>query len=226
MRQARIPRLNIVFEDADIIVVDKPAGLLTSTVPGEKRPTLLAAVREYVARREPRARVGLIHRLDRDASGLLVFSKNHESYRSLKQQFFEHSARRIYFAAVAGKIDPPAGRIESRLVELVDGSVRSTRLSGKGERAVTHYKTIRQTDAHSLLRVTLETGRKHQIRVHLWERGTPILNDLIYGSSKPAGKMLLVAAELEFLHPRTRKRLKFQLEMPPEMRRLLRAKPS
>jgi len=223
MRQQRLPRLKVVFEDADIIVVDKSPGLLTSTVPGEKRATLLAAVREHVAVRDARARVGLIHRLDRDASGLLVFSKNHAAYRLLKQQFFEHSAKRTYFAAVAGKLDPQEGRIESRLVELTDGSVRSTRLAGKGERAVTHYKTIRQSGNISLLRVTLETGRKHQIRAHLAERGAVILNDPIYGTTKPTGRMMLVAAELEIAHPKSGRRVKFELEMPLEMRRLLRA---
>src|SRR5205807_8770535 len=94
--------LDIVHEDADLLVVNKPAGLLTSTVPREPRPTLIAKVREYVAATSPNARVGLIHRLDRDASGLLVFSKNEEAYEFLKRQFFNHSVDRIYAAVVEG----------------------------------------------------------------------------------------------------------------------------
>src|SRR5262245_43535727 len=99
-----MPRLpfRIVHEDRDILVIDKPAGLLTSTVPREKRPTVLKAMREYLSRTDPRARVGLIHRLDRDASGLLIFSKSHQAYVSLKQQFFKHSVERIYLAVVHG----------------------------------------------------------------------------------------------------------------------------
>src|ERR1051325_11794745 len=116
-------RLHIIYEDGDILVVNKPAGLLTSTVPREKRPTLLKMVREYVAQREPRARVGLIHRLDRDASGLLIFSKNDAAYRSLKTQFFHHEVERVYAVVVRGVPDPRAGRIESDLVERPDGTV-------------------------------------------------------------------------------------------------------
>ena len=123
----RGPKLRIIHEDADVLVVDKPAGLLTSTVPRERRPTLLKMVREYIERTDPRARVGLIHRLDRDASGLLIFSKNHQAYESLKRQFFKHTVDRIYLAVVHGKLNPPAGMIESRLVELPNGSVRASR---------------------------------------------------------------------------------------------------
>src|SRR6266516_370866 len=105
---------NLVYEDRDVIVIDKPAGLLTSTVPREKRPTAFAMLKEAVNAREPRARVGLIHRLDRDASGLLVFSKNHAAFRSLKQQFFDHSVDRVYLAIVRGQLNPRGGRIKSR----------------------------------------------------------------------------------------------------------------
>src|SRR5207237_1249712 len=130
------PPFSIVHEDDDILVIDKPAGLLTSTVPRERRPTALALLRDYLARHDPQARLGLIHRLDRDASGLLVFSKNHEAFRSLKQQFFKHTVKRIYSAVVDGKLNPPGGRIKSRLVELPDGSVRSTKRQDGGERAI------------------------------------------------------------------------------------------
>ena len=121
---ARLP-FRIVHEDADVLVVDKPAGMLTSTVPRERRPTLLAAVRAYVLAREPRARVGLIHRLDRDASGLLVFSKNDAAYQSLKSQFFHHTVERVYLAVTEGVPNPREGRIASRLEERADGTVYS-----------------------------------------------------------------------------------------------------
>src|SRR3954454_21077197 len=134
MVQSRRPHLpfKVIHEDDDLIVIDKPAGLLTSTVPREPRTTAFALLRDYVKQREPRARVGTIHRLDRDASGLLVFSKNERAYRALKDQFFHHTVHRVYLAIVRGKLNPPSGRIESWLVEQNDGSVRS--MKGGGDR--------------------------------------------------------------------------------------------
>ena len=207
--------LAIVYEDADLLVVNKPAGLLTSTVPREKRPTLLAMVRRHVEGHDRTARVGLIHRLDRDASGLLVFSKNHEAYRSLKQQFFDHTVERVYTSVVRGVPNPLAGRIESRLVERADGTVYSTRRPGLGEQAVTEYEVVDQRQGQSVVRVKLHTGRKHQIRVHLSERGTPIVGDVIYGPQHEKGGpgLMLAATRLSLTHPRTGRRLTF--EAPP-----------
>jgi 23S rRNA pseudouridine1911/1915/1917 synthase len=211
------PSLSIVYEDADLLVVHKPAGLLTSTVEKEKRPTLLARVRQYVAEREPRARVGLIHRLDRDASGLLIFSKNDSAYRSLKAQFFHHTVRREYLAVVHGVPNPPAGTIESFLVERTDGTVRSTRQIGKGQRAVTGYETIKIERGLSLLRVTLETGRKHQIRAHLREKNLPIVGDQVYGrENDPAPRLMLAAIKLSIVHPRTGNELTWTTDVPAE----------
>ena len=124
--RAPIAPLTLVYEDEDLLVIDKPAGLLTSTVPREKRPTALAIVRGYVAATSPGAQVGLIHRLDRDAGGLLVFSKSDLAYQSLKTQFFKHTVERVYEAVVRGSPSPKKGRIESRLVERADGSIHST----------------------------------------------------------------------------------------------------
>lgn len=154
LKAARAPalpkELRIVYEDADILVLDKPAGLLTSTVPREPRPTLLAMALEYVRAREPRARVGLIHRLDRDASGLLIFSKNNASYDSLKSQFFNHTVHREYTAVVHGIPKPPAGRIETHLTERADGTVHSTRQTGKGQIAMTEYEVVKSAGKSTL----------------------------------------------------------------------------
>jgi len=207
----------IVYEDDDILVVDKPAGLLTSTGPRERRPTLLARVQTHVAGNQSRARVGLIHRLDRDASGLLVFSKNDPAYRSLKSQFFHHTVGREYRAVVHGVPVPPAGRIETRLVERADGTVYSTRQHGKGQRAITDYEVIRTEGKSSLLRVILQTGRKHQIRVHLSGRGTPVVGDISYGPDKSAARRLMLAAtRLTLAHPRTGDSMTFAIPIPPE----------
>jgi 23S rRNA pseudouridine1911/1915/1917 synthase len=224
---------NIVYEDADVLVVDKDAGLLTSTVPRERRPTLLAMVREHVAAaaapppaRPPR--VGLIHRLDRDASGLLVFSKTADAYRALKDQFFEHTVERVYTAVVAGIPTPRSGRIETRLVERADGTVYSTRRPGEGERAVSDYETVQERKGRAILRVKLHTGRKHQIRVHLAERGVPIVGDIMYGRNgaghDPAERLMLAATRLSFTHPRTDKRLVFERPMPDAFARAYESK--
>jgi len=208
----------IVHEDDDVLVIDKPAGLLTSTGPREKRPTALALVRAYVLGKNPRARVGLIHRLDRDASGLLVFSKNHAAYESLKTQFFKHTTGRTYEAVVRGKPSPPSGQIESRLVERADGTIRSTDEHAKGQRAITKYETIGPLPGgRSVVRLTLLTGRKHQIRVHLSERGWPIVGDAVYGGATDDMKgdttgLMLRAVALAFDHPRTGKRVRFELD--------------
>jgi 23S rRNA pseudouridine1911/1915/1917 synthase len=210
---ADLKPLNLVYEDEDLLVVNKPAGLLTSTVAHEKRPTALALVRAYVRDHSPRARLGLIHRLDRDASGLLVFSKSVRAYEALKSQFFHRTAGRVYLAIIASRPAPPQDTIQSRLVEWADGTVRSTRQPHKGQPAITHYKLIGEREGRYLLRITLQTGRKHQIRVHLRERGWPIVGDRLY-CGLPADRLLLTAIELSFNHPHTGKRMEFQIPSP------------
>jgi len=215
------PPVPIIHEDDDVLVVNKPPGLLTSTVPRERRPTLAAQLRNYTATSAgPRIRLGVIHRLDRDASGLLVFSKNNQAYESLKSQFARHTVTRVYLAAVRGVPDPPAGRIESQLAERADGSVHSSPNPTAGQRAITDYQVVRDNGRAALVRVTLHTGRKHQIRVHLSERGTPVLGDRIYdphGGKLPAGRLMLAAVLLEFDHPRTGRRMCFELPPPKEL---------
>jgi 23S rRNA pseudouridine1911/1915/1917 synthase len=199
--------LRIIFEDEDLLVVDKPAGLLTSTVPREKRPTALAILRNYT-------HVRLIHRLDRDAAGLLVFSKTDLAHASLKRQFFLHTVQRTYIAVTDGVPTPPAGRIESRLVELPDGSVRTSLREGAGERAITEYQTIARQGAKAVVRATLQTGRKHQIRVHLSQRGAPIVGDSVYNPDHPGPRLMLAAVVLGFVHPRTGHPVLYELGAP------------
>lgn len=212
----------IVHEDADLIVVNKPAKILTSTNPQEKRPTLWQMLIEYVGPREKRATVGLIHRLDRDASGLLVFSKNDRAYQALKKQFFHHTVERCYQALVADKPQTPDGRRISRVVERADGSVHSTKVRSKGELAVTDYRTLRSKGKLALVEVRLQTGRKHQIRVHLAEMGCPILGDKIYNAEGPeAPRLMLQATHLVLDHPVTGKRLAFDAALPLEMQKMV-----
>src|SRR2546421_9181928 len=173
--RASIEPLKIIHEDEDVLVVNKPPGLLTSTTVRERRATAIEIVRNYLADREPRARAGIVHRLDRDASGLLVFSKNNVAHQSLKRQFFEHTVLREYLAVVHGKVLPPKGKIESMLVELKDGSVRDTFAPGRGQKAVTEYEVVKQLPKMAVVRVRLQTGRKHQIRAHFTQRKNPVV---------------------------------------------------
>jgi RluA family pseudouridine synthase len=200
--------LTLVFEDADLLVVDKPAGLLTSTNPREKRPTAIAIVQRYLG---DRTKAGLIHRLDRDASGLLVFAKNQPAFESLKSQFFHHTVRRVYDAVVHGVVKQ-GGTIDSLLVENLEGKVFVTKDPRKGQRAVTHYEVVEATANTTRLQVRLETGRKHQIRAHLASRGHPIVGDVVYGPQPPKSEQLqLRAIELDLDHPRTGKRVEFRV---------------
>jgi 23S rRNA pseudouridine1911/1915/1917 synthase len=167
--------------------------------------------------------VGLIHRLDRDAAGLLVFSKNNAAYESLKSQFFHHTVERVYFSVVTGVPKPPGGRIHSRLMERADGTVYSTKAHAKGQPAITDYQTVQTANGHSLLRISLHTGRKHQIRVHLFERGWPIVGDRVYGADAAGDSVLLLqATELSFTHPRTQQRLHFEIPLPPAFTQFFR----
>ncbi len=216
----RLAPLRRVHEDQDVIVVEKPPGLLTSTNARERRPTTLALVARHVRPSE----AFVVHRLDRDAAGLLVLAKNHASERRLKDQFFHHSVERRYVAVVPGVMRPARGRIESDLVERADGTVRSTRPGERGKHAVTDYVVRREARNRSLIDVTLQTGRKHQIRAHLAERGHPLVGDVLYGGTKtPGGRLGLAAVHLAFDHPRSGARLSFSIEPPDELLALIDA---
>jgi 23S rRNA pseudouridine1911/1915/1917 synthase len=206
----------IVYEDSDLLVVTKPPGMLTSTGPREQRPTLVAHVREYLKATDPAARPGLIHRLDRDASGLLVFSKTDLAYQSLKTQFFHHAVDRHYTAIVHGIPREPTGRIETQLVERTDGTVHTTRQIGKGMRAVTEFEVLEKSKNRCLMRLKLHTGRKHQIRVHLAESGHAIVGDRIYGppTKTPAPRLMLAATHLGLVHPRSEMRVEYDTAAP------------
>lgn len=215
----------IVHEDPDLLVVNKPSGLLTASGPRDRRKTLWGIVQmRAVAFQKLRRPMGLIHRLDRDACGLLVFSKNDQAYQSLKKQFFRHTVERTYMAIVRGMPKSPEGTIENRLAEWKDGTVHPTRHRAKGEVAISHYQVHSVSGDCSLVRVRLETGRKHQIRVHLAGMGCPIVGDHFYGEPQADASLtlMLCAIRLCFDHPRSGKRMEFEIPLPQHMRTFLR----
>jgi 23S rRNA pseudouridine1911/1915/1917 synthase len=202
--------VQIIFEDEDVIVVDKPEGLLTIATDKEKNRTLYACLFEHVKGKKPPERLFIVHRLDREASGLLVFAKSEIAKHRLQQEFREHRAGRTYIAVAEGQIARNEQTIESFLAENRMYRCYSTHDRSKGKRAITHIKVLKRLAHRTLVEVQLETGRKHQIRVHLAEQGHPIAGDRAYGSrTNPIRRLALHAAKLAFKHPRTGKQLEF-----------------
>ena len=209
-RAALPPGLQVLHEDDDLIVVDKPAGLLTIATERERRRTVYAHLTARARSRKPPARVFVVHRLDRLASGLLVFATSLVAKRMLQAQFAGHSVERTYLAVVEGRVARPAGTVASRLLDDAPGPVRQTRDRRRGRPAVTHWRAVRAATRHTLLEVRLETGRRNQIRVHLARLGHPIVGDVVYGSrTDPFGRLALHAHVLGFDHPGTGARMRF-----------------
>ena len=164
----------------------------------------------------------IVHRLDREASGLLVFAKSAEAKAGLQQQFKDHSAGRTYVAVTEGRIPRDAFTIESYIAENAAFRCYSTRDPAKGKRAVTHVTVLKRSPHRTLVEVRLETGRKHQIRVHLADEGYPIVGDPAYGTgSNPIRRMALHGAGLLFRHPRTGKPMAFAAPLPSEIESLV-----
>ncbi len=209
-----IDRIRILFEDDSLIVVDKPAGLLTMASESEREKTVYAALRSRANAKRPAEQIFIVHRLDREASGLLVFAKTIPAKEDLQSQFKDHSAGRQYIAVVEGRVTPDQFTIQSYLAENAAFRVYSAKSEKAGKRAITHLRVVKRTPRTSLLEVRLETGRKHQIRVHLAERGHPIVGDKMYGARVKAGRLALHGTRLEFRHPQTGALMQFDSPPP------------
>ena len=211
------PEISLLHEDDDIIVVVKPPGLLTVSTESEREQTLQAVLNRYLKAKGFADRIHVVHRLDREASGVLIFARSFEMREALKERFAAHDIDRIYVAVVEGSLEPPNGTIRSHLWEGKDLLVRSVdpRSYPNAKAAVTHYRTTKAGAKYSTLEVTLETGRKNQIRVHLAESGHPIAGDDRYGArSDPIGRLALHARRLAVVHPTTGKKMTFESNVP------------
>jgi 23S rRNA pseudouridine1911/1915/1917 synthase len=208
------PRVRVIYEDDDLIVVDKAAGLLSVPSPEVVHETAETFLNSYV-----RGGVHHVHRLDRDTSGVLVFAKNTWIREGLQKLFAAHEIERVYVAVVHGKLREPSGTFRSFLAEDEELRVKS---GAEGKEAITHYRTIASGKRFSMLEVTLETGRRNQIRVHLADAGHPIVGDTMYGKGRDESlrRLGLHAKHLGFVHPRTGKKLAFTTELPKEFREL------
>lgn len=215
--------LAILHEDADVIVVFKAHGLLTVPTERERDTNAQMYLNAYLGERKGAERIQVVHRLDRETSGVLVFAKNVYAREQLKEQFAAHTVDRMYIALIEGALDPPKGTFRSWLREMKDLKMVSGPEHPEAKFAVTHYRTIETNGRYSMLEVTLETGRKNQIRAHLSEVGHPVIGDRMYGSEvNPINRLGLHAKLLGFDHPVTRKHLVFTAPVPKKFRELLR----
>lgn len=218
----RNPRLHIMYEDDDIIVVNKGYGLLSVGTDSKREGTAYSLLREYVKRVDPRQKLFIVHRLDQQTSGVMLFAKSAEAKEAMQHNWNNMVLERKYAAIVKGRPDPAEGTITSYLAENAAHEVYSTDKPSEGKLAVTRYRTVRTRGGYSLLEVQLETGRKNQIRVHLAEQGLPIVGDRRYGSDiSPIHRLALHAETLRFVHPVTRRDMYFTCPLPPGFSRLV-----
>jgi 23S rRNA pseudouridine1911/1915/1917 synthase len=217
----RFRGLRIVHEDADIIVIDKSAGLLSMASETEKQKTAYAMLSEYVKRFDPKNLIFIVHRLDRDTSGLMMFAKSKKVQEVLQKDWNNSIIERSYMAIVEGCMEKPDGTVTSWLKENKAMVMYSSQTPDDGMKAVTHYKVLKTNKLFSLLEVKLETGRKNQIRVHMKDIGFPVTGDKKYGAKlNPIGQMGLHARVLAFKHPVTGKAFRFDTPIPLKFQKL------
>ncbi len=217
--------LNIVYEDDDLLVVDKPAGLAVHPAPGHSRHTLVNALLAHCVDLSGVGgvlRPGIVHRLDKDTSGLLLVAKNDRTHASLSRQLKERTVQKRYLALVRGRLEQPEGVIEGAVGRDPRNRKRMAIVEG-GRPARTAYKVREYLDGMTLVEVAPSTGRTHQIRVHFAAAGHPIVGDALYGKpSGLVGRQFLHAYRLAFEHPRNGRRMEFEAPLPEDLTEALR----
>lgn len=213
--------IRILHEDADLMVIDKPPGLLSIATDEVRDRTAYHILMEYVRRTHPQSRVFVVHRLDRETSGVMMFAKREAVQQALQNEWKDVVLERTYLAVVEGIMTRPEGKIESWLKESQTRTMYVNARPGDGLKAVTNYRVIQAGSEYSLLEVMLETGRKNQIRVHMQSLGHSVVGDKRYGSKRdPLGRMGLHARVLSFRHPVTGEELRFDAGIPYGFQRL------
>ena len=230
--------LDIVYEDDHLVIVDKPAGMVVHPAAGNFDGTLVNALLHHCAGRLSSiggvARPGIVHRIDKDTSGLLVVAKTDVAHEGLSAQFARHSIDRRYQAIVAGVPNPPSGTVDAPLARSSANRQKMAIVSdGRGKRAVTHFQLVTPLREAALIECRLETGRTHQVRVHMTSIGHPLLGDPVYGRTRTVHRdvlnqldfrrQALHAAVLGFIHPVSKENLTFKSAVPSDMQELFRA---
>jgi 23S rRNA pseudouridine1911/1915/1917 synthase len=230
--------LDIVFEDEHLLVVNKPAGMVVHPAAGNRDGTLVNALLYHCAGRLSGiggvARPGIVHRIDKDTSGLLVVAKTDVAHEGLAAQFKQHDMHRLYLAIASGIPNPPSGTVDAPLARSSANRQKMALVAdGRGKRAVTHYRLVRALRQASLIECRLETGRTHQVRVHMASLGNPLLGDPAYGGRRSVHadllnrldfrRQALHAAELGFVHPVLNRNLSFKSALPSDIQELFGA---
>lgn len=211
----RKKKLDIIYEDKEILVVNKPSGILTVSTPKEKEKTLFHEVSDYVKKSNPKAKVFIIHRLDKDTSGIVMFAKNQNVKYAYQNAWDNLVLKRGYTAVVDGVLEKKKDSIKSYLKETKTLLVYSSNDKKNGKLAVTNYNVTKESKRYSMLNIDIKTGRKNQIRVHMKDIDHPILGDKKYGNKKnPVNRLMLHAGELVIINPKTKKKMTFISETP------------
>lgn len=207
--------LRILFEDPYLIVIEKESGMLSIATAKEKLLTTYSILSGHVKREDPNNRIFVVHRLDRDTSGIMVFAKSEEVQSAMQRAWKDTVIERTYVAVVEGVVENDEGTIRSFLKENKALVMYSTKVPGEGDEAITHYKVLRRGDAITLVEVKLETGRKNQIRVHMKDLGHPVVGDKKYGAkTNLIGRTCLHARVLAFTHPVNGNEVRYETPVP------------
>lgn len=218
--------LNILYEDSDVIVVDKKQGMVVHPAPGNYNGTLVNALLYHckdLSGINGVARPGIVHRIDKDTSGVLVIAKNDRAHKKLAEQLKDHSMKREYIALVEGLIKKEEGTIDKPIARHPKDRLKMG-IVEDGRRAVTHYEVIERFNKYTLIKCVLETGRTHQIRVHMAHIGYPLVGDPVYGFAKQKFNLegqMLHAKKLGFIHPSTEKYVEFESELPEYFKKVI-----
>lgn len=217
------PRIKLVYEDNDIIVINKGSGILSVSTDNVKDGTAYSILRDYLKKKDPRLMLFVVHRLDRDTSGLMMFAKNVEAKEAMQHNWNNMVLGRRYVAVVEGKVEQEEGVVKSYLAETSQFEVYSTQNPDEGQLAITRFKRLQCNNGYSLMELSLDTGRKNQIRVHMKDLGHPIVGDRKYGAkASPIHRLGLHARTLHFAHPVTKKEMLFETPIPSRFLSLLK----
>ena len=213
---------SIIFEDDHLLVVNKPSGLLTIATEKEKERTLYHIVRDYVVSKNPHGRIFIVHRLDRDTSGIVLFAKDGKTKNQLQENWNDYVSLREYTAIVCGHPKEESGQIVQYLKETKTNLVYvSPREDGK--KAITNYSVLKTSDKYSMLKVTIETGRRNQIRVAFASKKMPILGDKKYGEKSKVNRLYLHANRLKIYYPVIKKDILFETSIPTEFKKMMQS---
>ena len=213
---------SIIFEDDHLLVVNKPSGLLTIATEKEKERTLYHIVRDYVVSKNLHGRIFIVHRLDRDTSGIVLFAKDEKTKNQLQENWNDYVSLREYTAIVCGHPKEESGQIVQYLKETKTNLVYvSPREDGK--KAITNYSVLKTSDKYSMLKVTIETGRRNQIRVAFASKKMPILGDKKYGEKSKVNRLYLHANRLKIYYPVIKKDILFETSIPTEFKKMMQS---